>query len=185
MNIMAPVNSMRILRQQIIAATILIVGLISSSSSTELERDGNNMGVGGAQPSAVKVMVDELVEAWEQEDLDAAVDMFSADAVLYDPAWPPGKFEGPEEIRNWTAGHFESFDEIDLILSERTVRSIGRVAWFQAEYVLAVRSAEPDAEPTRGEGFLSILWVKLEDGTYKSPLFHAIARPSSSGGEAR
>lgn len=185
MNIMASGNSMRTLRRQIIAATILIAGLISSSSSTELERDGNGKGVGGAQASAVKAMVDELVETWEREDLDAAVAIFSAEAVVYDPGWPPGKFEGPEEIRNWTAGHFESFDEIDLILSERTVRSIGRVAWFQAEYALAVRTAEPDAEPTRGEGFLSILWVKQADGTYKSPLFHAIARPSSSGGETR
>jgi ketosteroid isomerase-like protein len=140
-----------------------------------------------AQPADVDAAVDEFIAAWEREDVEAAVGAFTADAVAYDPV-PPGRFAGTAGIREWIADTFAELDQIDITLAERTVHTADGVGWFQSRYVFAAQPAQPGAEPIRDEGYVSILWVRQEDGSYLSPLFHASpipeGAPQEDGGPA-
>ena len=124
----------------------------------------------------VEAAVDEYVSAWEREDVEGVAGWFTADGVAFDPV-PPGKFEGSEGIRDLVTGTFRDLDEIDITLSERSVRTDGPFAWFHARYVFAARPAEAGAEPIRDEGYVSMVWVRQEDGSYETPLFHASPMP--------
>ena len=153
----------------------LVAALISCAPASEegAEADGE---MSAARAAEVETAMDDFVAAWEREDVDATVAFFTADAVLFDPV-PPGKFEGSEAIRALVAGAFEELDAIEITLTERNVRTAGRVAWFHARFVYAGQPPQPDAAPVRDEGFVTMIWVRQEDGSYRSPLFHASRLP--------
>ena len=121
----------------------------------------------------VEAAFEAFLEAWEEEDLETAVNAFTPDAVVYDPV-PPGKFEGADEIRSWTSGAFESLEQISITISELRVQGAGSVAWLTARYLFEARA---EGEPTGDEGHLSMIWVRQPDGSYKASLFHASALP--------
>lgn len=180
------VHSNRVPRHLLILTAILVAAAISCSPAPEPQTDEGDENGGSetaaemtaAQPAEVEAVVEELITAWEEQDLEAAVDLFTADAVVYDASWPPGKFEGIDEIRTWTAEHFEQLDRIYVTLTERSVRTVGRVAWFQARLVVSTQPVQPDTEQAREGNHLSMIWVRQEDGSYKCPLFHASPRPT-------
>lgn len=182
MRIKTRVQSTRKARALLVGPAILAVAAISCVPAPEEREGGEQDAVETApettvaQPADVEAAVDDFVAAWEQENLEAATGALTADAVAYDPA-PPGKFEGAEGIHAWISGAFEELDQIDITLTERSVRTVGRVAWFQARYVFAAQPVQPEAEPIRDEGYVSMIWVRQEDGSYKSPLFHASEIP--------
>jgi hypothetical protein len=118
-----------------IAGAILVAAAISRSPAPEPQTgEGDENGVSEtvaamtAQPAEVEAAVEELITAWVEQDLEGAIDVFTTDAVVYDASWPPGKFDGIEEIRTWTAEHFEQLDSIYITLTERSVQTVGRVA---------------------------------------------------------
>lgn len=67
----------------------------------------------------------------------------------------------------------------DITLTERQVDTHGDAGWFHARYVFAAVPAEPAAEPVRDEGYVSMLWIRQEDGSYRMPLFHASPLPEA------
>lgn len=153
----------------------LLAALISCTPAPEggAETAGQ---MAAARATEVETAMDDFVAAWEREDLDATVAFFTADAVLFDPV-PPGKFTGSEAIRALVSGAFEELDAIEITLTERNVRTAGRVAWFHARFVYAGQPPQADAAPVRDEGFVTMIWVRQEDGSYRSPLFHASRLP--------
>lgn len=124
----------------------------------------------------VRASFDDLISAFEAQDVGAVLQLFTADAVAIDPPAPPGKFEGTEGIRAWAGGAFEAFDRIDIETQDVRVRTEGSVAWLTADYRFEAR-AEAMPEPYVAEGYVTTLWVRDEDGTYRSPLFHASPFP--------
>ena len=141
------------------------------------------VGVAGAaahsppdkEPSAAEVeaALQKVAEAWEKEDLEAAVAAFTPDAIVFDPV-PPGVFERTEGIRAWTSGSFEALDQISIDLSRVRVQTSGEVAWATAHFVFAAQQA---GKPLRAEGYLSTVWVRQPDGSLKLSVFHASHLP--------
>lgn len=126
-----------------------------------------------ATAAGVEAAFQAFVEAWEAQDVEAVVTSFTADAVMFDPV-PPGKFSGSAEIRALVSGAFESADEISIPVSELEVGTHGPVAWSTAGYTYASEAA---GETTSEEGYVSMVWVLQDDGSYKATLFHASPLP--------
>lgn len=182
------IPSTRMPRHLLIATAILVSAAISCAPAPEPETGEGDENDGSetvaemtAQPAEVEVAVEELITAWEEQDLEAAIDVFTTDAVVYDASWPPGKFDGIEEIRTWTAEHFEQLDSIYVTLTERSVQTVGRVAWLQARLVVTTQPVQPETEPAPDGNHLSMIWVRQEDGSYKCPHFHTSPRPTFQG----
>lgn len=127
-----------------------------------------------AEPAAtaegIEAAFEAFIDAWETENLEAARATFTADAVAFDPV-PPFKFSGTEGIRAWTSGAFEQLDSISIATSEMTVRTHGPVAWSTARYTFEATPTEGEA--ISDEGYLSMVWVLQDDGSYRATLFHA------------
>jgi ketosteroid isomerase-like protein len=130
-------------------------------------------GSGQASAAQVEAEANRLVEAWEKEDLEAAVSGFTADAVVIDPV-PPGIFERAEGVRTWVSGSFEALEQIDIDLSQLRIQTSGPVAWLTAHFVFAAQQA---GKPFRVEGYVSMVWVVQPDGAYKISVFHASHLP--------
>ncbi len=126
-----------------------------------------------ATVAGVEAAFQAFVEAWEAEDVEAVAGTFTADAVMFDPV-PPVKFSGSEEIRALASGAFESADRISIPVSEVEVETHGPVAWSTARYTY---ESQADGETTADEGYVSMVWVLQEDGSYKATLFHASHLP--------
>lgn len=126
-----------------------------------------------ATAAGVEAAFRSFVDAWEAQDVEAVVNTFTADAVMFDPV-PPGKFSGPSEIRGVASGAFESADRISIPVSEVEVRTHGPVAWSTARYTY---ESEADGETTAEEGYVSMVWVLQDDGSYEATLFHASPLP--------
>lgn len=137
-----------------------------------------------AEPAAiaegVEAAFETFIDAWEAEDADAALATFTADAIAFDPV-PPVKFAGTGGIRSWISGAFETLDGISITTSEMTVQTHGPVAWSTARYVFEATPAE--GEPISDEGYLSMVWLLQDDGSYKATLFHASNIPEEPMGE--
>jgi len=131
-----------------------------------------------AQQEEVDAFVDDFVAAWEREDAAAASGVFTADAVAFDPV-PPGRFHLTEGIDAWINDTFTQLDNIDITLSERGVQTHGDVAWFESRYVFAARPAGEEGEPFSDEGYVTMVLVKQQDGSYAMPLFHASRLPEA------
>jgi uncharacterized protein (TIGR02246 family) len=126
----------------------------------------------------VEAALNRFDEAWEREDLEAAVGAFTSDAVAFDPV-PPGKFEGTEGIRTWISESFASLAQISINLSEVRIQTAGSVAWVTARFVF---EAQQEGKPFRAEGYVSMIWVLQADGSHKLSVFHASHLPASTGG---
>ncbi len=126
--------------------------------------------VPAADPAEARQAFDAFIAAWETQDLDAALGAFTDDAVAFDPV-PPFKFEGPEAIRSWIGGAFDTLDEISIDVEDVRSRTEGHVAWVTARY--AFRGTPVEGEAFVDEGHVTMLWVRTADGSYRSPLFHA------------
>jgi ketosteroid isomerase-like protein len=134
-------------------------------------------GASAKTPVATTVEVEaatqQFVQAWEKEDVDAALATFLPDAIAIDPD-PPGIFENTEGIRGWLAGTFQSVKKISIKLSAVRVHTSGPTAWLTSHYVF---KGEADRQPVGDEGNVSIVWVKQDDGSYKISVFHASVPP--------
>ena len=137
-------------------------------------------GAGQASAAQVEAAVNKLVEAWEKEDLEAAVRDFTPDAVVIDPV-PPGIFERAEGVRAWVSGSFEALEQIDIDLSQLRIQTAGPVAWLTAHFVFAGQQA---GKPLRFEGYVSMVWVVQPDGAHKISVFHASHLPPPPPGTA-
>ena len=126
-----------------------------------------------ASAAAVEVALKKVEEAWEKEDLETAVNVFTADAIAFDPV-PPGVFEKTEGIRTWISGSFAALDQIAIDLSQLRVHADGPVAWATAHFVFAGQQA---GKPFREEGYVSTVWVLQNDGSLKMSVFHASHLP--------
>lgn len=131
-----------------------------------------------AQQEEVDAFVDDFVAAWEREDAAAAAGVFTADAVAFDPV-PPGRFHRTEGIDAWINDTFAQLDDIDITLSERGVQTHGDVAWFESRYVFAAHPAGDEGERFSDEGYVTMVLVKQQDGSYAMPLFHASPLPEA------
>lgn len=127
--------------------------------------------------AAIRAQFDRFLAAWNQEDLEAATAIFTKDAVVYDPA-PPGVFLGREAIHEWTRKSFQDLDRIRIEVSGVRVRIEGETAWITAHYSF---SATRDGLSLAEEGNLSMIWIRMENGAYLSPLFHASRVPAGAG----
>lgn len=161
------------------AALALGAGLTACSPAP---RTSQEMEEPTTEPTAtveeVRAAYEGFIAGWEEEDLTAVVNAFSADGVAIDPV-PPGKFEGAEGIRMWVSGAFENLDGISITSSEMQVHTEGPAAWLTARYVF-------EAAQLRDEGFLSMVWVKDAAGEYEATLFHAsrIPEQEAAGGDS-
>lgn len=160
-----------------IAICMVLAGAPVGWACAPAGEEGETAAAGVEQPAAtaagVEAAFQAFVDAWEAEDVEAAVGAFTTDAVAFDPV-PPGKFGGPEGIRAWASGAFEALEGITITVSEVSAATEGRVGWLTAHYVFEGQA--PD-ESVRDEGYLSSVWVLQDDGSYKATLFHASIRP--------
>ena len=127
--------------------------------------------------AAILAQFDRFLAVWNHEDLETATAIFTKDAVVYDPA-PPGVFLGREAIHEWTWKSFQDLDRIRIETSGVRVRIEGETAWITAHYSF---SATRNGLSQEGEGNLSMIWIRVENGTYLSPLFHASRVPEGTG----
>lgn len=129
------------------------------------------------EPAATTAGVEEafttFVEAWESEDVEAVLATFTADAVVFDPV-PPGKFSGAEAIRGLVTNTFEMQEQISIPVSEVEVSTHGPVAWSSARYTYESRM---EGEMMAEDGYVSMVWVLQDDGSYRATLFHASPIP--------
>ncbi len=128
-----------------------------------------------ASPADVEATLQRFVAAWEAEDLNAALAFFRPGAIVLDPA-PPGKFQGTEAIRGWISDFLDRFDGISIELSETHMVARGRVVWQSSRYRI---DAEEAGAPARLEGYVSMVWLLMEDGSYQIGLFHASPLPEA------
>ncbi len=127
-----------------------------------------------ATAAGVEAAFRAFVAAWEAEDVEAVVGSFTADGVAFDPV-PPGKFAGSAGIRALASGTFESLDRISIPVTEIEIDTWGRVAWLTARYVF---QSEEVGETTADEGYVSMVWMLQDDGSYRATLFHASPLPA-------
>ena len=127
--------------------------------------------------TAILARFDRFLAAWNQEDLESATKIFTKDAVVFDPA-PPGVFLGREAIHEWTRKSFQDLDRIRIETSGVRVRIEGETAWITAHYSFSATKAGISLEE---EGNLSMIWIRVENGSYLSPLFHASRVPEGAG----
>jgi ketosteroid isomerase-like protein len=127
-----------------------------------------------AVATEVEAAFHSFVQAWQNEDLNAAVASFTPDAVAYDPV-PPGKFENTAAIRTWIDDTFKALDHISITASDVKIHTAGPVAWLTAHYVFKAQAGD---QPAGDEGNLSMVWVKQLNGGYKIALFHASIPPA-------
>jgi len=133
---------------------------------------------GEASAAEVEAAFKRFEEAWEREDIDAAANAFTPDAVVFDPV-PPGRFEGAEGIRKWISGSFDSLEQISIGASQFRVQSAGQVAWVTAHYTFEAQQA---GKPLRVEGDLTMVWVRQTDGSHRLSVFHASHLPQGTSG---
>jgi uncharacterized protein (TIGR02246 family) len=133
---------------------------------------------GEASAAEVEAAFKRFEEAWEREDVDAAANAFTPDAVVFDPV-PPGRFDSGEGIRNWISGSFASLDQISISTSQLRVQTAGRVAWATTHYTFEAQQA---GKPLRVEGDLTMVWVRQTDGSRRLSVFHASHLPPATGG---
>lgn len=126
-----------------------------------------------ASAPEVDAALQQFIQAWTKEDLNAVVAAFAPDAMAFDPA-PPGKFEHTEGIRAWVSDTFKALSQISVNVSDVQIHTAGSVAWLTGHYVF---QAKVEATPIRDEGNLSMVWVKQTDGSYKISVFHADVPP--------
>jgi ketosteroid isomerase-like protein len=131
-----------------------------------------------ASAAEVEAALRRLAEAWQKEDLETAVGVFTADAIVFDPV-PPGVFERTEGIRAWTSRSFADLDQISIDLSRLRVQTAGQVAWATAHFVFAAQQA---GKPISAEGYVSTVWVLQPDGSLKLSVFHASHLPPPAPG---
>lgn len=157
------------------------IGLACAVSWLACAPAAEDEGEAGARDAARPMATAEGVEAafraftaaWEAEDLEAVVGTFTPDAVAFDPV-PPGKFAGSEGIRALASGAFESADAISIPLSEVEVGTHGSVGWSTARFTY---ESEAAGETTSDDGYVSMVWVLQDDGSYRATLFHASELP--------
>lgn len=155
----------------------IVVALLALMMSVACGRPRVPRGL--ALPAEAEAALRAFVQTWEREDLEAAVGSFTSDAVVFDPV-PPGRFEGPNGIRAWTRGAFDSLEHIAINCSQiRTQTRGGPVAWTTSHFVFEAQQA---GKPVRFEGDLTTVWVKQSDGSYKLSVFHASHLPEAAHG---
>jgi len=132
--------------------------------------------------SIPKVMVayKSFENAWEKEDVAAAIALFDADAVVFDPV-PPGRFEGTDAIRGWIAGSFEALDDISIETSRMRLQVVGPAAWITAHYVF---TATQGGKPARFEGDMTMNMLRDDKDTWRLLVFHASHLPPPMPAEA-
>ena len=118
----------------------------------------------------VRDCFEKLIKATMEKDLEGFMINFTVDATVFDPAFPPGKFYGYDEIRSWKIRMFADLTDISIAITNEQTRDAGDVIWLTCEYVFKAIIAE---EARRGDGFLSLIWTLQPDNTYKIELFHA------------
>ena len=128
----------------------------------------------------VLVVYKAFEEAWEKEDLEAAVALFEPTAVVFDPV-PPGRFQHIEAIRGWIAGSFEALDDIAIETSNLRLHAAGPAAWLTAHYVF---TATQGGQPARYEGDLTMNLLLVDDRGWKILVFHASHVPPAAPAEA-
>lgn len=117
-------------------------------------------------------------DAWEKEDVAAAMALFEPKAVVFDPV-PPGRFVGTEAIEGWVAGSFEALDGISIETSDMRMHVVGPAAWITARYVF---SATQGGAAVRFEGDFTMNMLRLENDEWKVKVFHASHLPPQPGG---
>lgn len=122
----------------------------------------------------VRDSFEKLLEATQEKNIEKVMINFTADASVFDPAFPPGKFNGYDEIRSWHMQMFEDLSDISISTTNVQTRDAGDVIWLTCEYVF---KAIIENEAKRGDGFLSLIWTLQPDKTYKIELFHASNLP--------
>lgn len=126
-----------------------------------------------ATSAGVESAFQAFIDVWEAGDVEGVVSTFTADGVAFDPV-PPGKFSGTEGIRALATGTFEAQDDITIPYTEFEARTHGDVAWSIARYTYR---ATMDGQSIADEGYVSMVWVLQDDGSYRATLFHASELP--------
>jgi len=156
-----------------IAALVLSVAALACAPAPEGGAEAEDTMEPMATAAGVESAFQAFVDAWEAEDAEAVVATFTADGVMFDPV-PPGKFSGSEGIRGLTTETFAAQDQISIPYTEFEVQTHGAVAWSTARYTYqATMGGESIAE----EGYVSMVWLLQDDGSYKASLFHASPIP--------
>lgn len=127
-----------------------------------------------ATAAGVESAFQAFIDVWEAEDVEGVVTAFTADGVAFDPV-PPGKFSGTEGIRALATGTFETQDDITIPVTELEIRTHGDVAWSTARFTY---QATMDGQSIADEGYVSMVWLLQDDGSYKAALFHASPLPT-------
>ncbi len=127
-----------------------------------------------ASAAEAETALRKFATAWEKKDLGAALGVFTADAVVYDPV-PPGVFDTPEAIKGWIAGAFQAMDHISITVSAVKGHASGAMVFLNAHYVF---KATAGGKPAGDEGNLTTVWVRQDDGSYKLVTFHASIPPA-------
>jgi ketosteroid isomerase-like protein len=125
-----------------------------------------------ASEADVRAAFDDFAGAFQAQDLDGVLAAFTEDAVAIDPPAPPGIFRGSEGIGAWAGGAFQAFDRIEIDIRDPSVRTQGSAGWVTAYYVFQATAAGMP-EPYTAEGWVSMVFVRDEEGTYRSTLFQA------------
>jgi ketosteroid isomerase-like protein len=126
-----------------------------------------------ASAAETDAALQQFIQAWTKEDLNAVVAAFAPDAIAFDPT-PPGKFEHTAGIRTWVSDTFKALAQISINVSDVQIHTAGSVTWLTGHYVF---QAKVEAMPIKDEGNLSMVWVKQTDGSYKISVFHADVPP--------
>lgn len=164
------------------AGWLLAVALLLSAAMAGCAPDAPPEAEGTeASEAEVWAGFEAFVRAFAARDMETVLGTFTADAVVFDPSAPPGRFEGTDGIRSWAGGAFETFERIDITIEDARLRSEGPLAWVTAGYVFEGRAAAMP-EPYVAEGYLTMLWTRDEAGVYRSPLFHASPFPPGEPG---
>jgi ketosteroid isomerase-like protein len=158
-----------ILKTSVLPVAVLVVANIAGCAPEAPPR--NDASEGG-----ILAAFKNFHDAFQQQDLNGVLATFTADAVVIDPPAPPGRFDGTEGIRSWADGAFQMFDHIEIAIQDPQVHTSGPAGWVTAYYVFEA-AAEAMPEPYSAEGWVTVVFVHGEDGTYRSPLFQASPMP--------
>ena len=161
----------------LVGLTAMLIPALGCGTAPSSQVAGGPEGEGAAAPAAageVQAALQAMIDAWERADVEAINASFAPDAVMYGPE-PPGEFRGADSIRAYTVDFFKRNAEVAIELDDLKIQTAGPVGWSTASYTLS-----GDGRSTV-RGYLSVVWVKQPDGSYRASLMHTSRLPEAEG----
>ena len=111
-----------------------------------------------AEKAQVQSVLDQLVQAWETEDVEMLSKIFAADVVIFSVYAGTDRFVGWEAYKEFYIKWFEAVENIDVSVRDQVIKvnASGNTAWFsEIEDWNWVAQGEPaSVEGVRGTGVL-------------------------------